>query len=118
MKKNFQILRLNNEPYDFLIIATSCENPLSFFEEIGDEIQVQKANLLFDLTLINGVGRNRYIQCEYEAGKQQLQSCATVECIDEAIQKLSGQFFMENEDIVKKSVIPSALKYLLKVGMI
>lgn len=46
MKNNFEILKLNNEPYDFLIIATSYENPLNSFEEIGNEIQVQKANLL------------------------------------------------------------------------
>ena len=53
MKSNFKILKLNNEPYDFLIIATSYENPLSSIKEIGEEIQVRKANLLFDLTLIN-----------------------------------------------------------------
>lgn len=118
MKNNFEVLKLNNEPYDFLIIATSYENPLGSFEEIGNEIQVQKANLLFDLTLINGMSRNRYIQCKYEARKHQLQSCAIVECIDETIKKLSGQFFMENEDVVKKSVIPNSLKYLLKSGMV
>lgn len=118
MKNNFEILKLNNEPYDFLIIATSYEDPLNSFEEIGNEIQMQKANLLFDLTLINGVSRNRYIKCEYEAGKSQLQSCAIVECIDDAIKKLSGQFFMDNEDVVKKSVIPNSLKYLLKSGMV
>lgn len=118
MKNNFEILKLNNEPYDFLIIATSYENPLNSFEEIGNEIQVQKANLLFDLTLINGVDRNRYIECEYEAGKSQLQSCAIVECIDDVIKKVSSQFFSDNEDIVRKSVIPSSLKYLLKSGMV
>lgn len=118
MKNNFEILKLNNEPYDFLIIATSYENPLSSFEEIGNEIQVQKANLLFDLTLINGVNRNRYIKCEYEAGKRQLQSCAIVEYIDDAIKKVSSQFFSDNEDVVRKSVIPNSLKYLLKSGMV
>ena len=45
-------------------------------------------------------------------------SCAIVECIDDAIKKLSDQFFMENEDVVKKSVIPNSLKYLLKSGMV
>ena len=58
MKDNFEIMKLNNEPYDFLIIATSYENPLSSIKEIGEEIQVQKANLLFDLTLINGTNKN------------------------------------------------------------
>ena len=102
MKNNFTILKLNNEPYDFLVIATSYENPLSSFKEIEDEIKVQKANLLFDSTLINGVSKNRYIKCEYEAGKNQPQSCTIVECIDDTIKKLSYNYFMENEDIVKK----------------
>jgi hypothetical protein len=79
---------------------------------------MQKANLLFDLTLINGVSKNRYIECKYVAGKSQLQSCAIVEYIDDAIKKLSGQFFMENEEVVKKSVLPNSLKYLLKSGMV
>lgn len=47
MKGNFEILKLNNEPYDFLIIATSYENSLSSIKEIGEEIQVQKAKLFF-----------------------------------------------------------------------
>lgn len=53
MKSNFKILKLNNEPYDFLIIATSYENPLSSIKEIGEEIQVRKANLLFDLIKVS-----------------------------------------------------------------
>lgn len=118
MRNSFEILKLNNEPYDFLVIATSYENPLSSFKEIEDVIQVHRANLLFDLTLINGVNKNRYIKCEYEAGKNQLQSCVIVESIDDEIKKISYNYFMENEDVVSKSVIPNSLKYLLKEGMI
>lgn len=118
MKNKFEILQLNNEPYDFLVIATSCENPLSSFKEIEDIIQVQKANLLFDLTLINGVSKNRYIKCEYEFGKNQLQSFTIVEHIDDSIKRISYNYFMENEDIVRKSVIPNSLKCLLKSGMV
>lgn len=117
MKNNFEILKLNNEPYDFLIIATSYENPLNSFEEIGRNTSAE-SQFTFCLTLINGVNRNRYIKCEYEAGKSQLHSCAIVECIDDVIKKVSSQFFSDNEDIVRKSVIPSSLKYLLKSGMV
>ena len=81
MRNSFEILKLNNEPYDFLVIATSYENPLSSFKEIEDVIQVHRANLLFDLTLINGVNKNRYIKCEYEAGKNQLQSCVMLKAL-------------------------------------
>lgn len=118
MKGNFEILKLNNEPYDFLIIATSYENPLSSIKEIGEEIQVQKANLLFDLTLINGTNKNRYIKCEYDADTNQLPKCSIVEGVDDDIKKVSQSYFSENEEVVKKSVISNSLKYLLKSGMV
>lgn len=118
MKGKFEILKLSNGPYDFLIIATSHENPLSFIREIGEEIQVRKANLLFDLTLINGIKKNRYINCKYEADINRLQSCSIVEDVDDAIKRVSRSYFTENEDVVKKSVISNSLKFLLKSGMI
>lgn len=118
MKGNFEILKLNNEPYDFLVIAISYENPLSFIEEIGKKLQVQKANLLFDLTLINGTNKNRYIKCEYDADTNQLSPCSIVECIDDDIKKVSQSYFSKNEEVVKKSVISNSLKYLLKSGMV
>ncbi len=118
MKDNFEILKLNNEPYDFLVIATSYENPLSFIREIGEEIQVEKANLLFDLTLINGISKNRYIKCEYDVNNNQLPLCSIVEDIDDGIRKVSQSYFSKNEEVVKKSVISNSLKYLLKSGMV
>lgn len=118
MRRNYEILKLNNEPYDFLIIATTYENPLSFIREIGEEIRVQKANLLFDLTLINGISKNRYIKCEYEADTNRLPQCSIVEGVDNDIKKVSQSYFANNEEIVKGSVISNSLKYLLKSGMV
>lgn len=118
MKENFEILKLNNEPYDFLIIATSYENPLSSIKEIGEEIQVQKASLLFDLTLINGINKNRYIKCEYDADTNQLPLCSIVESVDDDIKKVSQSYFVKNEELLKKSVLSNSLKYLLKSGMV
>lgn len=118
MKENFEILKLNNEPYDFLIIATSYENPLSSIKKIGEEIQVRKANLLFDLTLINGINKNRYIKCEYDADANQLPLCSIVEGVDDKIKKVSQSYFSKNKEVVEKSVISNSLKYLLKLGML
>lgn len=118
MRGDFEILKLNNEPYDFLIIATSYENPLSVINEIGEEIQVRKANLLFDLTLVNGINKNRYIKCEYDADTNKLPSCSIVEGIDDDIKKISQSYFSKNEEVVKKSVLSNSLKYLLKSGMV
>lgn len=118
MKNNYEMLKLNNDSYDFLIIATSYENPLSSITEIVEEIQMQKATLLFDLALINGTAANRYIKCEYEAGRNFPPSCSIAEGVGNAIRKISQNYFFENEEIVRNSVIPDSLKYLLKSGMV
>lgn len=118
MKDNFEILKLDNEPYDFLIIATSYENPLNFIEEIGNKIQMKKAKLLFDLTLINGTNKNRYIKCEYEADLNTLPSCTIVENVGDSIKNASLSYYTQNEDVLRKSVIPNSLKFLLKSGMV
>lgn len=114
----YQILKLNNGPYDFLVIATSYENPLSSFKEIEEEINVDRAKLLFDLTLINGLKKNRYIECDYKVGQNSQLDCSLVESIDEYIKSLSYDYFTKNDDIVQKSVIPNSLKFLLKSGMV
>ena len=116
--KNYQILKLNNEPFDFLVIATSCENPLSYIQEISKEISRDQVKILFDLTLINGTKSNRYISCDFRTGENYLQSCSLVKEIDERIRNMSCDYFMKNEDIVQKSVVSNSLKFLLKTGMI
>lgn len=113
----FQILKLHDEPYDFLIIATSYENPLSSFDEIEKELNVEKARLLFDLTLINGMKKNRYIKCHYQSGNDLHLSCSLVDSVDDRIRSLSSNYFLQNEDVVQRSVIPNSLKYLLKSGI-
>lgn len=114
----FQILKLHDEPYDFLVIATSYENPLSSLSEIEKEINVDEAKLLFDLTLINGTKKNRYIECHYQSGTNSHLSCSLVDSIDDYIRSLSYNYFAQNEDVVQRSVIPNSLKFLLKSGMV
>lgn len=114
----YEVLKLNNEPFDFLVIATSFENPLSHFEDLSKELNVDKAKILFDLTLINGVKSNRYVACDFCLGESNLQSCSLINEIDEYIKSISHNFFMENEEVVQKSIISNSLKFLLRSGMV
>ncbi|WP_283610616.1 type II toxin-antitoxin system RnlB family antitoxin [Faecalispora anaeroviscerum] len=114
----YQILKLNNEPFDFLVIATSYENPLSHIDEISKEIKAEHAKILFDLTLINGTKSNRYISCDFRLGESYLQSCSVVKEIDVCIKNISHNYFAQNHDVVQNSVVPNSLKFLLKSGMI
>jgi hypothetical protein len=118
MKNDFEILKLNDELYDFLIIATSYKNPLSSFHEIVKKLKVKEAKLIFDLTIINGINKNRYIKCKYRAGKNQFQFCEISEDISETIKVISKNYFNKHEEIIDKSVLTDSLKFLLKSNMI
>lgn len=118
MKNNFEVLKLNDELYDFLIIATSYINPLSSFQEIVKKLKVKEAELIFDLTLINGVNKNRYIKCKYIAGKNQFQFCEIPKDISERIKIISKNYFNKHLEIIDKSVLTDSLKFLLKSNMI
>ena len=84
--EKFQVLKLHDEPYDFLVIATSYENPLSLFDDSEKQLGVDDAKILFDLTLINGVKKNRYVKCHYKAGmNSHLSSCSIVDNINDYI---------------------------------
>lgn len=116
--KPYKIVELNNEPFDFLIIATSCYNPLSYIEDIIKEVNIQHFKILFDLTLINGTKSNRYISCNYNQGESHLHACSIVKSIDDQIKKLSHDFFIENIDIVQNSAVSNSFKFLLQSGMV
>ncbi len=113
MNHNFEVFKLKNEAYDFLVIATSYENPLNSMDEIEKEIQAEKANLLVDLTLINGTNKNRYIGCEYDASANSMPSCTMVEEVSDSIKKISQNYFTVNKEIVEKGTIPNSLKQSL-----
>ena len=116
--KKFKIIKLHDEPYDFLVIATTFENPLSLISEIEKAIMVKSARILFDLTLINGLKSNRYIECNYLSGSTITTSCNLVHNVSNSIREISRRFFVKNERIVKKSVIPNALKFLVRSDMV
>jgi hypothetical protein len=109
----FQVYKLDNGQYDFLVIASPYENPLNTFDEIVDKIRVEKAILLIDLALINGMKKNRYVVCNYEKGKCPQLSSFLVDDVDDHIKSLSKNYFAQNEDAIQKSIIPNALKFLL-----
>lgn len=118
MKEQFKLIKLDNEPYDFLVIATSSINPLSCLEDIVDGIDKKTASVLFDLTLINGTNRNRYIRGDYVNGSFVTSSFSIVSSLDERIRSICKSFFAENDSIVQNSVVSKQLKFLIKEGMV
>lgn len=50
--KNFEVIKLNNSEYDYMVMATTCISPISTLTDIQNELEDKSGRIIFDLTLI------------------------------------------------------------------
>lgn len=110
---NYQEIKLNDCQYDFLVIATSCENPINHFICSGFVPFLCKGKIAFDLTLINGKSYNQYAFVDVDNHKIILQSLTISSKVDDKVFNISKKFLALNPNIIEKSVLPKALKFTL-----
>ena len=115
--KNFELIKLNNSKYDYLVIATTYINPISTLEDVQKELADISGNIIFDLTLINGTNSNRYISAIFEGRNFNRNSFSSVKVIETDVKHISSDFFVHHVDLVKNGTIPNALKSLLIEGV-
>ena len=115
--KNFEVIKLNNSEYDYMVIATTCISPISTLTDIQNELEDKSGRIIFDLTLINGTSSNRYITASFENGAVNRRSFEVVKVIESKVEYISLDFFAHHADLVKNGTIPNALKSLLIEGI-
>lgn len=113
---NFNIIKLHNEPYNYLVIATNYRSSLSNLNEIRDKVNIENGKILFDFMLINGNKKNRFIECEVVNSTCKRNTFKLVDSVNIKIKKTSQRFFRSNIELVSKSVLPNSLKYLISTG--
>ena len=113
---NYSVFETDKTSYCCVVIATSYISPISTLDELQVDLKRMSGNVLFDLTLINGISSNRYISAQLNQGIFDKRSFKIVSGITDTILEISRDFFMEHPSIVDRGVIPSSLKYLLKHG--
>lgn len=119
MNELFEIIKLKDNYYDYLVIATGYENPIDYMEEILNIIDKKEVKILFDYTLINGTHENRYIEYDSSKDESHFKCFRIIKDLNEDVKEVSKKFFMNNEELVNKNVlIPRALKFLLIKGMV
>ena len=110
---DFNVIKLHNEPYNYLIIATNYHSSLSNLDELKSAIDIDYGKVLFDFMLINGNKKNRFIECEVVNSDYKRNTFKLAGSVDEYIKRASSKFFLENKELVSGSVLPNALKYLI-----
>ena len=115
--KNFELIKLNNSEYDYLVIATTYISPISTLTDVQNELREKAGRIIFDLTLINGASSNRYISASFEKGIVNRRSFGVEKVIDHDIEQISLDFFVHHADLVENGTIPNSLKSLLVAGV-
>lgn len=110
---NYYRIKLSDRQYDFLIIATTHENPVNSFLYDNYISFVENGKVVFDLTVINGKSFNRYAFAEVKNHKIIISSIIVSSSANESITNESNKFFSEHIDIIEQSILPKALKFIL-----
>lgn len=93
LKKIYEIIKLENQKYDYLIIANPVNTDLPYTTEIMHEINVNKANVLFDMLLINGTNAPRFISCEITKNEHLFGEHKLAENVSDDILQISRDYF-------------------------
>lgn len=113
---DFNVIQLNNSPYDYLLIATSFRSSLSDLTKLHNIVSIKQGKVLFDFMLIHGNKKNRFVECRMVNDAWERQTLRIAEQVDDEIREKSSLYFRENEQLVKNSVLPKALQYLITTG--
>lgn len=114
--ENFDVIQLDNAPYDYLLIATSFRSSLSDLAKLDSVDGIRQGKVLFDFMLIHGNKKNRFVECKVLNDACERQSIKIADNVDENIRQRSSLFFRENAQLVKNSVLPKALQNLITTG--
>ena len=111
--EKYSVLKVEHMSNYYLVIANTYENPINDllcdryvpFAECGD--------VIFAVAIINGINFNRFIQATVENHLLQEQSIKVISEVPQDILKISKKYFEAHKEVIQRSTLPSATKYLL-----
>lgn len=111
--KNYVSIKLENCDYDYLIIATTHMNPVNQFLNNNSVSFMETGKVVFDLTVINGNKYNRFVFADIMNHKITTQSITVSDTANDIIINTSKNYFSKHLDLIERSILPQALKYIL-----
>lgn len=97
-------------------MATTYISPIQTLPDVERKIDSYSGKVIFDLTIINGMNSNRYIEADVYNGLFNRKSFRSVKNIEKSIKEASSKFFSDNKNVVDNGTIPMALKSLVVAG--
>lgn len=111
--KKYNVIALSNQESKFLIIANTYENPINDFISERYIPFLSDGDVIFDLAIINGINVNRFVGATINQHRLLPETIHIIRDVTPEIFRISKDYFTSNIDIVVRSALPSATKYLL-----
>jgi hypothetical protein len=115
--RTYEIQKLHDETYPYIVLSTSFNNPLDEINCIEVELKDNYiGKVIFDLLLTNGLSSNRFIEAQFDGAKFDKSSFKSIKIIDDFIKAQLIEFYKNNVQYVDKSVLSQLHKFMLKKG--
>lgn len=92
MNKNYTIVTLPNNYYDYLVIMTSYENPLNFMDEILSKTNKENVKIIFDYSFVNDSSYSDYIDYDDSKSEDIFECFNIIDNIDKKLKAISKRF--------------------------
>lgn len=118
--KAYKVVNINKDDYKYLVLSTSFETPLTYLEEIDEELAHcdGKYKVIFDLLLSIGNTSERFIEAMFDGESLIKTSFDYIEISKQSeLRKLTTQILKENSDLLENSVLNSFQKKMLSKGI-
>ncbi len=114
MSKIYDVKKIKNGIYTYLVVANSYESPLDVLDEISKEIEVPECTILFDMLLRTGMSYNRYLSIRYKDNQFDKKSISIVTQISNDIKLSTVETLNKHISCVEESLLPEPIKFLIK----
>ena len=104
--KEYVICKLDEKPYDALIVCLSHESVLSYWDEIEKEslLQDSKGYIILDQLLVTGAGKNRFVMIPYLYGTLDYTKAKIIK-VSYHIRKLSVDLLNRNITSLQNTIL-------------
>ncbi|GIO06267.1 hypothetical protein J31TS6_22950 [Brevibacillus reuszeri] len=117
--KTYEIEKLNDPNYSYLILSTSYISPIDALDCIENSLRTNYAGkVIFDLLLTNGNVKNRFIEAFFDGIKFDSNSFKIFDKAGIDIKNVSSKFYMTHKEYLSNSVLPRAHQFLIAKGKV
>ena len=119
--KTYDIIRIENEDYKFIVFSTTYESPLAYAEEISKDLSyynIKEAKVIFDMLLNMGNESDRFTEAYFDGNKFDISSFKSIDVSKKSkLRKISCNYFKTNMELLEYSILNSMQKKMLAHGL-